>query len=273
MKGGAPRAVWLVLYADPRLVSARWAADRLVNLGKPCHLVWNPVSGEVAQLLPVVRAARSLGWPGEPSRHGEPGRPGETGRPGEPGWPGQAAEFGRPGDPGWRGGHNRLRLARTTPPEPVAPAGPDGLPGVNTEGRVCVQIGVIAQAWVPVTDSPVGRLDEIIRWLDSWQVPRGWPAGQPTPQAITQPQRCCRRHWARGGHFVASQVPGGGYDASEVIEIEPLAGTRTGQAPAQTGAGGTQAARAGRAAASILTMAWLQGRVQYGRPDECVVAG
>lgn len=44
MKGGAPRAVWLVLYANPLLVSARAAAERLIRLGRPCHLVWNPLS-------------------------------------------------------------------------------------------------------------------------------------------------------------------------------------------------------------------------------------
>ncbi len=266
MKGGAPRAVWLVLYADPMLVSARWAADRLLKLGKPCHLVWNPVSGEIAQLIPIVRAARSLGWPDEP------GTPGEHGWPGQPGEPGQPAEFGRLGDPGWRGGYSRPRLARATSRDPVSPAAPDGLPGVNTEGRLCAQIGVIAQAWVPVTDSPAGRLDEIIRWLDSWQVARGWPAGRPTPVAITQPQRRSRRCWARGGHFIASQVPGGSHD-SGVIDIEPLASTGTRPQPAPSSSRGVQADQAGRAAASILTMSWLQGRVRYGPPDEYVAAG
>ncbi len=299
MKGGAPRAVWLVLYADPMLVSARWAADRLLKLGRPCHLVWNPVSGEIAQLIPIVRAARSLGWPEEPGTPGEHGWPGQTGEPsvrggpgepssphahawpgepsspgahGGPGEPGQPAEFGRLDDPGWRGGYSRPRLARATPRDPVSPAAPDGLPGVNTEGRICAQIGVIAQAWVPVTDSPAGRLDEIIRWLDSWQVPRGWPAGRPTPLAITQPQWRSRRCWARGGHFVASQVPGGSHD-SGVIDIEPLASTGARLWPAPSSSRGGQADRAGRAAASILTMSWLQGRVRCGPPDEYVAAG
>lgn len=63
LRGGAPRAVWQTLAADPRLVSACSAAERLRQEGRPPHLVWNPVSGEIVQLIPVVRAARSLGAP------------------------------------------------------------------------------------------------------------------------------------------------------------------------------------------------------------------
>src|SRR5579885_1092428 len=62
LKGGAPRAVWLVLHADPITVPARDAAERLLELGRPCHLGWNPLSGEVTQLIPAVRAGRALGW-------------------------------------------------------------------------------------------------------------------------------------------------------------------------------------------------------------------
>src|ERR1700685_1911905 len=42
LKGGAPRVVWHVLGADPQLVSARSAAQRLDQGGYPSHLVWNP---------------------------------------------------------------------------------------------------------------------------------------------------------------------------------------------------------------------------------------
>ena len=68
LKGGAPRAVWQVLGADPRTVSARSAAQRLAQLGRACHLVWNPIHGEVVQLIPIMRAARSLGWPDGPNQ-------------------------------------------------------------------------------------------------------------------------------------------------------------------------------------------------------------
>lgn len=61
--GGAPRVVWQALRADPRRISAASAAERLNQQGRPCHLVWNPLAGETAQLLPIVRAACSLGCP------------------------------------------------------------------------------------------------------------------------------------------------------------------------------------------------------------------
>jgi hypothetical protein len=61
LKGGAPRAVWDVLGTDPHLVSASSAAQRLDQGGVPCHLVWNPLNGEIVQLVSIVRAARSLG--------------------------------------------------------------------------------------------------------------------------------------------------------------------------------------------------------------------
>jgi hypothetical protein len=73
LKGGAPRVVWGVLGADPRTVSARSAAQRLDQAGHPCHLVWNPLHGEIIQLIPVVRAARSLCPQLEPiGRYGQP---------------------------------------------------------------------------------------------------------------------------------------------------------------------------------------------------------
>ena len=63
LRGGAPRVVWQALGADPRLISATSAAERLVQQGRPPHLVWNPLSGDIVQLIPVVRAACSLGAP------------------------------------------------------------------------------------------------------------------------------------------------------------------------------------------------------------------
>jgi hypothetical protein len=49
-------------------------------------------------------------------------------------------------------------------------------------------------------------LATILGWLDSWQIPRRWPAGQPAPhRQLARPRS--RALWARGGHFGASQVP------------------------------------------------------------------
>src|SRR5260370_11461433 len=61
--GGAPRVVWLTLGADPRVVSVCSAAQRLNQENRPCHLVWDPLTGDIAQLLPIVRAGCALGTP------------------------------------------------------------------------------------------------------------------------------------------------------------------------------------------------------------------
>src|SRR6201996_1585970 len=63
LRGGAPRVVWQALGADPRLIPASSAAQRLAQDGRPPHLVWNPLSGEIVQLIPVVRAACAIGSP------------------------------------------------------------------------------------------------------------------------------------------------------------------------------------------------------------------
>jgi hypothetical protein len=154
--GGAPRVVWLTLGADPRTVSVCSAAQRLNQEDRPCHLVWDPLTGDIAQLLPIVRAACALGMP--EYLHYEPDR----------------------------------RLPR--------PA------GVNREGRLCVQIGVLGSPREPFTSFQMIGLASILAWLDSWQIPRRWPAGQPAPyRQLGRPRS--RALWARGGHFGASQVP------------------------------------------------------------------
>ena len=201
MKGGAPRAVWFVLFADPLLVSAHAAAEHLIQVGRPSHLVWNPLSGEVTQLIPVVRAGRGLGWVD---------RPGVAAGAAGPGWV---------RTPGW------WNVPRPLASEPTTPAARDGLAGVNTEGRVCAQIAVIGHPRAPFTDGPVARLHEIVSWLDSWHVKRGWPAGRPPAfPGGTRPARQSRRDWSTGGHFGASQVPGCSCPGPGAIDIERLTG-------------------------------------------------
>lgn len=311
LKGGAPRAVWLVLHADPITVSARDAAERLIGLGRPCHLVWNPLSGEVAQLIPVVRAGRALGWADGPRWGPRSAGPGWGPGPGagQRGWgsgcgwaeappwaPGTEAEgqdwtansdWMQPGDwaqhrerapepdwtqdPDWTpgagsthgadwtqgigwthgsGGRPMIAAAGRPPEEPFVPSARDGLAGVNNEGRVCVQIGVIGHGWAPFTTGPVQHAREIVSWLDSWHVARGWPAGHPAPfpgSARAGQQR--RRHWARGGHFGASQVPGCSGAGPGAIDIERLTGPLTGQR-------GASVPRSSGSPATISAMTW-----------------
>jgi hypothetical protein len=179
MQGGAPRVVWLTLDTDPRAVSVISTAQRLKEQDRPCHLVWDPVTGNLVQMLPVVRAARALG--------------------------------------------TREHIYYEPPGADVCASA-----SVNREGRLCVQIGVLASATEPFTSCPMTRLSEILRWLDSWQIPRQWPAGQPAPFRQAEHRARSRAQWARGGHFGASQVP----DCTSIgpggIDIDQLTGAAAG---------------------------------------------
>jgi hypothetical protein len=190
LRGGAPRAVWQTLGADPHTVSARSAAQRLCELGRASHLTWNPLSGEIIQLVSVLRAGRGLGAP-------ETIAP--TATPSAEDAAGHAA------------------------PVP-AQAGP--LPAVNSEGRANVQICVVAFAWEPFTSGPVNGLGQIMDWLDSWGIPRCWPAGVPAAFPHGHASGGSRRLWARGGHFGASQVPGWQAAGPGGVDVERLTGYR-----------------------------------------------
>lgn len=186
LKGGAPRAVWLTLGTAPRAVSIQSAAQRLVSERRPCHLVWDPATGEIVQLISILRAGRALGAPEQLD---------------------------------WRAGR--------------VPTSPEN---VNTEGRLCVQIGVLGHPAEPFTDGPLLGANAIMNWLDSWNVPRRWPSGQPAGYrgvngAILdrgRGRRCRERSralWSRGGHFGASQVPDCDNIGPGAIDIDLLTGT------------------------------------------------
>lgn len=180
LKGGAPRAVWLTLGTAPCAVSIQSAAQRLVSERRPCHLVWDPVSGEIVQLISILRAGRALGAP-------------------------ERLDWG---------------------PDRV-PAAPGN---VNTQGRVCVQIGVLWHPADPFTGGPLTGVGAIVSWLDSWNVPRRWPAGQPaayraaSANLVSGGAERSPVQWARGGHFGASQVPGCDNIGPGAIDIDRLTG-------------------------------------------------
>ena len=197
LKGGAPRVVWQALDADPRTVSAGLAAQRLDQLGRASHLVWNPADGEIVQLISILRAGRSLGWP-------DGLNPGALPAP-------DASAIWRPA---------RQAAAETAAGGTAA----DVLAEVNAEGRLCVQIGVVAFARDPFTSRPMTGLPQILDWLDSWGIPRQWPAGPPAAFPDEQAARRDRRLWARGGHFGASQVPGLTAVGPGAVDVELLTG-------------------------------------------------
>lgn len=67
-KGGAPRTIWFTSESDPRVVSVRSLAQDLAADGRAAHLVWNPLDGDLVQMVAATRAARLLG--GEIAREG-----------------------------------------------------------------------------------------------------------------------------------------------------------------------------------------------------------
>jgi hypothetical protein len=177
--GGAPRAVWLTLGTAPGAVSVQSAAQRLIGEGRPCHLIWDPMTGDVAQLISVLRAGRALG----------------------------AADH-----LDWAPGRVQVH------PE-----------NVNAEGRVCVQVGVLGHPGEPFTAGALVGIEAIVGWLDSWGVPRRWPAGRPEGYRLDGPaaavtDRRSRVPWARGGHFGASQVPDCDNAGPGAIEIDRITG-------------------------------------------------
>jgi hypothetical protein len=123
---------------------------------------------------------------------------------------------------------------------------------VNAEGRVCVQICVVAFAWEPFTSGPMADLQAIMRWLDSWGVPRQWPAGRPAAFPLGHAAYRSRKIWARGGHFGASQVPGSTADGPGSVDVEMLIGrgdaARDRAAAGRDGSSEAQEARASLAA-------------------------
>jgi hypothetical protein len=68
LRGGAPRAVWFSSENDPRIVSARSVAQDLAAGGQAAHLAWNPVDGDIVQMIPATRSACLL--PGEMGTEG-----------------------------------------------------------------------------------------------------------------------------------------------------------------------------------------------------------
>jgi len=221
--GGAPRVVWLTLGADPKAVSAWSVGQRLNQEGRPCHLVWDPASGDIAQLLPIVRAGCALGT------------------------------------------RENIDYARGTHP--------DGVPSVNREGRLCVQIGVLSTPREPFTDYHMIGLGEIMAWLDSWQIPRRWPAGAPSP--FRQPSRArSRTLWALGGHFGASQVPGCDSIGPGGIDIDQIAGAHAvgGELAEPALAGSALADRARARLRRLGPVPAGRGSVRLGAPTSALSA-
>jgi hypothetical protein len=114
----------------------------------------------------------------------------------------------------------------------AAPGAPAQPAAANRQGRLCVQIGVVAWAREPFTDGPMHGAERILSWLHSWRVPWRWPAGRPAPFAQARIAERSRAAWSRGGHFGASQIPGWDAAGPGNIDIELLGTARV--MPCQT---------------------------------------
>jgi hypothetical protein len=225
MKGGAPRVVWLTLGADPRLISAHSAAERLNQVGHPCHLVWNPLTGQTVQLIPIVRAGLALGVAGHVDHEGPAG---------------------------------------AYPAGPLAAQPSDGAADVHTEGRLCVQVGVVGFGHAPFTSGPMTGAKAILDWLGSWQIARRWPAGPPAPFGNAHAAVRSRRLWARGGHFGASQVPCCLATGPGAIDVERLTGVPISLAPGAAGSRKHEAQRARPAVVSSMAGVHAEAGDQAG---------
>ena len=182
LKGGAPRVVWQTLGADPRSVSARAAAKHLDQLGRACHLVWNPLQGEIVQLIPMLRAGRLLGWPDDLDHAAPPSVTDASGTAAR----GSAAEAAASGG----------SVCGGSAPGETVPGGsgalgqvPDRIAEANVEGRLCVQICVVAFAWDPFTSCPCPACSGSWTGSSSWGSRRQWPAGPPARVPATGSRR------------------------------------------------------------------------------------
>lgn len=189
--GGAPRAVWLTLGpaagTGPGAVSVQSAAQRLISERRQCHLIWDPLTGDAAQLISALRAGRALGAPGQldwaPGLDWEPGQMSTHRDPvnAEGRVCVQIGVLGHPGEPFTAG------------------------PLVGVEAIV---------AWLDTWGVPR-------RW------PSGRPEGSQVDRPATAAEvagRRSRAQWARGGHFGASQVPACHNAGPGAIDVDKLTG-------------------------------------------------
>lgn len=93
----------------------------------------------------------------------------------------------------------------------------------NRTGQVCIQSEVCAYASRPWTDGFVPADNpnylKFIAAVDSWNVPRVWPAGPPQRYPGDHDDRDMSTWLNRGGYFGHSQVPGNDHGDPGAIDI------------------------------------------------------
>ncbi|MBR8744296.1 hypothetical protein [Nocardiopsis sp. MG754419] len=193
---GAPRAVWTVTGSDPHVWSATDEARRLIHEGRTAHLVWNPVSGEIVQLLAATRrAGMPLGGAGTEGHRRDPGDEGRVcvvvavvGTEKEPFTGGPMV--GRSAILDWL---DSWEVSRRWP---AGPPGRQGAEGAETaeSARVWSRGGHFGHDQVPgATSTAPGRISPE-RVLSEGDGPTGPRAAEQGPGALTDDARVSRTH-------------------------------------------------------------------------------
>lgn len=109
-----------------------------------------------------------------------------------------------------------------------------GLHRTNRAGVVTIQIEVMGRAANnPLKHGPWNGFDTILRWLDSWGIPRTWPAGLPPRSVgsygVDNGYRSMGLWLEKGGHYGHVQVPGNTH--SDPGEIDPARWSDRGTRP------------------------------------------
>ncbi len=161
---GPAVAVWHTTETPKGSAGAVARGDNMARW--PAHLVWDPYTGELFQLLPANLAGRALVT------------------------------------------HNR-------------------------DGKAVIQIESVGYAQdAPLSTSPMKGLPAILAWLDSWGVPRSWPAGAPLPYPQSYGAGNGQRgHWGASGHYGHSQVPENDHGDPGMVDVAKWAKPATGSAP------------------------------------------
>lgn len=81
----------------------------------------------------------------------------------------------------------------------------DGAVNIQIETYFAYGVNRDGKRYATVADTPCKGLDRILAWLDSWGIPRVWPAGVPQLSGNKQDAELWN---TRAGHFGHSQVPG-----------------------------------------------------------------
>jgi peptidoglycan hydrolase-like protein with peptidoglycan-binding domain len=91
----------------------------------------------------------------------------------------------------------------------------------NREGTMVIQVEAVGFAKdAPLSAGPTLGLDAILAWMDSWGIPRSWPAGPPLAYpASFGTGNGTRGKWGSSGHYAHSQVPANDHGDPGLVDL------------------------------------------------------